>query len=92
MAIAKTSMDSHRENLRNGIYQPKERMILSALRDKGTATSRELAESLGMETASVSARVNLLVEAEKIERFAGGKNISTGKSAYILKIKEQEGL
>ena len=63
-----------------------ESAVYQYIADNPAITRREIAAALGIETASVSARVNALIKAGQIVESGQRKDSITGKKAYILAV------
>jgi len=65
---------------------PQENKIFLYLKDKKEATIRQIARDLSMETSTVSARVNSLVNKRLIKSERTTKDTITNKLVYLLEV------
>lgn len=65
---------------------PQENKIFLYLNDKKEATRRQIARDLSMETSTVSARVNSLVNKRLIKSERTTKDPITNKLVYLLEV------
>lgn len=91
--IRESSLNAHDYVQSSGKASTQENTILNFLRDNMhlSFTRRELAESLGMETSTMSARVNSLVKAGKLVELDHKRKCTVSKiTAIALKLPTEQ--
>jgi predicted HTH transcriptional regulator len=84
--VKETSLDAFYDHKKSKKLQAQQLKIVSVMQPEKVYTRRELAQLSGIETSTVSARVNSMIDTV-IEIVGTKKDTTTGKTVEALQLK-----